>query len=173
MSWTRPCLKRSPRPHYRINKYASCSPECFVLALVYIDRLIQRNSLLLTSLNVHRVIITSVMLASKFFDDQYFNNAYYAKVRRGACGSFRRGAVQPSLAPTLVACVLALQVGGVPTPEVNNLELEFLFSVNFSLHVATDVYEKYYSELANHMGLGVPPEASGACARVTCPVSSA
>lgn len=114
----------------RINKYASCSPECFVLALVYIDRLIQRNSLLLTSLNVHRIIITSVMLASKFFDDQYFNNAYYAKV------------------------------GGVPTPEVNNLELEFLFSVNFSLHVATDVFEKYYSELANHMGLGVPPEAS-------------
>jgi len=64
----------------RIHKYASCSPECFVLALVYIDRLIQRNSLLLTSLNVHRIIITAIMLAAKFFDDQYFNNAYYAKV---------------------------------------------------------------------------------------------
>jgi hypothetical protein len=101
----------------RIYKYASCSPECFVLALVFIDRLIQRNSLLLTSLNVHRVIITAVMLAAKFFDDQYFNNAYYAKV------------------------------GGVPTNEVNSLELEFLFSINFSLHVPTDVYEKYYGEL--------------------------
>jgi len=65
----------------RIHRYASCSPECFVLALVYIDRLIQRNNLLLTSLNVHRIIITAVMLAAKFFDDQYFNNAYYAKVR--------------------------------------------------------------------------------------------
>jgi len=64
----------------RIHKYASCDPECFVLALVYIDRLIQRNSLLLTSLNVHRIIITAIMLAAKFFDDQYFNNAYYAKV---------------------------------------------------------------------------------------------
>lgn len=64
----------------RIHKYASASPECFVLALVYIDRLIQRNSLLLTSLNVHRVIVTAVMLAAKFFDDQYFNTAYYAKV---------------------------------------------------------------------------------------------
>lgn len=105
----------------RIHKYASCSPECFVLALVYIDRLIQRNSLLLTSLNVHRVIITAVMLAAKFFDDQYFNNAYYAKV------------------------------GGVPTIEVNSLELEFLFSINFSLHVATDVYERYYFELDSHM----------------------
>ena len=45
-------LARAPR--CSMNKYASCSPECFVLALVYIDRLIQRNALLLTSLNVHR-----------------------------------------------------------------------------------------------------------------------
>ena len=64
----------------RIHKYASCSPECFVLALVYIDRLIQRNNILLTGLNVHRIIITAVMLAAKFFDDHYFNNSYYAKV---------------------------------------------------------------------------------------------
>jgi len=64
----------------RIHKYASASPESFVLALVYIDRLIQRNSLLLTSLNVHRIIITAVMLAAKGHDDAYFNNAYFAKV---------------------------------------------------------------------------------------------
>jgi len=84
----------------RINKYASCSGEAFVLALIYIDRLIQRNNFLLTSLNIHRVIITSVMLAAKFFDDQYFNNAYYAKV------------------------------GGVPGGEMNCLEVEFLFRVS-------------------------------------------
>ena len=80
------------------------------------------------------------------------------------CGAGRRGAVggraPPAAATRLPAPPIINQVGGVPTPEVNNLELEFLFSVNFSLHVATDVYEKYYSELANHMGLGVPPEAS-------------
>jgi hypothetical protein len=54
----------------RIFKYASCSYECFVLALIYIDRVIQRNSFVVNSLNVHRVVITSVMLAAKFFDDQ-------------------------------------------------------------------------------------------------------
>ncbi len=42
----------------RILKYAGCSPECFVLALVYIDRLIQRNGVSLCSLNIHRIIIT-------------------------------------------------------------------------------------------------------------------
>jgi len=60
-------------------------------------------------------------------------------------------------------------VGGVPTHEVNSLELEFLFSINFALHVPTDVYERYYAELANHMGVGVPPELLAAntcdCAR--------
>jgi hypothetical protein len=65
----------------RIAKYAACSGECFVLALVYIDRIIQSNpTFVVNSLNIHRLLITSVMLAAKFFDDQYFNNAYYAKV---------------------------------------------------------------------------------------------
>ena len=104
----------------RIFQYASCSPECFVLSLIYIDRLIQRNDFVLNALNVHRVVITSVVLAAKFFDDQYFNNAYYARI------------------------------GGVPCEEMNSLELEFLFLTNFSLHVSTDAYAKYYNELANH-----------------------
>ena len=42
----------------RINKYSCCSNECFILSLIYIDRLIQMNNFALTSLNVHRVIIT-------------------------------------------------------------------------------------------------------------------
>ncbi|TMW64270.1 hypothetical protein Poli38472_012892 [Pythium oligandrum] len=104
----------------RIHKYASCSPECFVLALVYIDRLHQMQGFILTELNVHRVVITSVVLAAKFFDDHYFNNAYYAKV------------------------------GGVPCPEMNELEVEYLLLINFSLHVASDTYMRYYNELANH-----------------------
>ena len=32
-----------------------------------------------TSLNVHRLLITGVLLAAKLMDDNYFNNAYYAK----------------------------------------------------------------------------------------------
>lgn len=104
----------------RIHKYAACSPECFVLALVYIDRLHQMQGIVLTELNVHRVLITSIVLAAKFFDDHYFNNTYYAKV------------------------------GGVPCVEMNELEIEFLLLINFSLHVATDTYMHYYNELANH-----------------------
>ncbi|KAF4321604.1 hypothetical protein BBO99_00004576 [Phytophthora kernoviae] len=104
----------------RIHKYASCSPECFVLALVYMDRLHQMQGFVLTELNVHRVVITSIVLAAKFFDDHYFNNAYYAKV------------------------------GGVPCPEMNELEVEYLLLINFSLHVSSETYARYYNELANH-----------------------
>lgn len=65
----------------RISKYSGCSEECFILSLIYIDRLINQNqNLIVNSLCVHRLIITSLMLAAKFFDDQYFNNAYYGKV---------------------------------------------------------------------------------------------
>jgi Cyclin len=42
----------------RIRRYASCSNECFVLSLVYIDRLILHNNFALTTYNVHRVVIT-------------------------------------------------------------------------------------------------------------------
>jgi hypothetical protein len=91
-----------------------------VLALVYIDRLISTNGLALTSLNVHRIVITAVMLAAKYFDDQYYNNAYYARV------------------------------GGVPCNEVNTLELEMLFCCSFSLHVSTEVFERYFLELVGH-----------------------
>ena len=73
----------------RIFKYASCSYECFVLALIYIDRVIQRNSFVVNSLNVHRVVITSVMLAAKFFDDQVRDDK--ADRRRG--GDRRRQSV--------------------------------------------------------------------------------
>ncbi|XP_062118520.1 cyclin-P3-1-like [Humulus lupulus] len=64
----------------RIFKYSSCSPSYFVVANIYLDRILKNTEIHLTSLNVHRLLITSVMLATKFMDDAFFNNAYYAKV---------------------------------------------------------------------------------------------
>ncbi|OVA11305.1 Cyclin PHO80-like [Macleaya cordata] len=54
----------------RIFKYANCSPSCFVVAYVYLDRFAQKQpSLPINSFNVHRLLITSVMVAAKFMDD--------------------------------------------------------------------------------------------------------
>lgn len=60
------------------------------------------------------------MVGIKFICDQYFNNAYYAKV------------------------------GGVLTAEINLLEVEFLFLLNFTLFVPTDIYVQYHSEMRKH-----------------------
>lgn len=54
----------------RIFKYANCSPSCFIVAYVYLDRFTQKQPYLpVNSFNVHRLLITSVMVAAKFMDD--------------------------------------------------------------------------------------------------------
>ncbi|KAL3531346.1 hypothetical protein ACH5RR_010668 [Cinchona calisaya] len=101
--------------HYidRIFKYSCCSPACFIVAHIYMERFIQRTNAIITSLNVHRLLITSVMVATKFIDDAFFNNAHYARV------------------------------GGVSTSELNKLEMKFLFGLDFRLHVNINTFEKY------------------------------
>lgn len=51
----------------------------------------------------------------------------------------------------LILTYIPGQVGGVPCDEMNALEMEFLFSINFSLHVNTDTYCRYFAELSSHM----------------------
>lgn len=54
----------------RIYKYTNCSPSCFVVGFVYIDRLSHKHpDSLVSSLNVHRLLVTSVLVASKMMDD--------------------------------------------------------------------------------------------------------
>ena len=53
----------------RIFKYAGCSPSCFIVAYIYVDRYLQSTDAQLTSFNVHRLLITSIMIAAKFVDD--------------------------------------------------------------------------------------------------------
>ncbi|PSS33223.1 Cyclin-U4-1 like [Actinidia chinensis var. chinensis] len=109
----------------RIFRYANCSPSCLVVAYVYLDRFAQRQPLLpINSLNVHRLIITSVLVSIKFMDDLSYNNAYYAKV------------------------------GGISTEEMNLLELDFLFGLGFHLNVTPDTFHTYCCYLQGQMLLG-------------------
>jgi len=102
----------------RVAKYTRCSEECLVLSLIYIDRLIRMNqNFLVTFLNVHRLIITGIMLGAKFFDDKYFNSTLYGKV------------------------------GGISRREMNLLELEFLRMLSFELFVETRTYDVYNERL--------------------------
>jgi hypothetical protein len=54
----------------RIFKHNSCSPSCFVVAYIYLEKFLQRTGAYLTSLNAHRLLITSTMVAAKTLDDE-------------------------------------------------------------------------------------------------------
>jgi len=119
-----------PRYLERVLSFAPCSNSCFIIALIYIDRIIQNHSeFILNSLSVHRMLITSVMLATKFFDDETFNNLYYAKV------------------------------GGLQVSELNQLEEKFLSLIDFSLTIQSDLFERYRCELMKHSKVNCPKAA--------------
>lgn len=103
----------------RIHKFARCSESCFIIALIYIDRIVELKNFVISSLNVHRVAVTAILLASKYHDDFFYNNAYYAKL------------------------------GGIAIVEMNSLELAFLRTIEFSLYVSPDLFSTYYMELRN------------------------
>eukprot|EP00253_Pinus_taeda_P000952 PITA_00952 len=109
----------------RILKYVNCSSSVLVVAYAYIDRLIQFHpQFRITSVNVHRLLITAVMVASKFLEDLNYRNSYYARV------------------------------GGVSSEEINRMEMEFLFLMGFKLQVSVDVFESYCSHLEREVALG-------------------
>lgn len=60
------------------------------------------------------------MSAAKFYDDNFFTNELYARV------------------------------GGISVMELNTLELEFVFLINFSLSISQKEFQKYYNELFTH-----------------------
>ncbi|KAL8155416.1 hypothetical protein AgCh_000704 [Apium graveolens] len=64
----------------RIFKYSNCSPSCLVVAYIYMEKFLQKVGDCLTSLNVHRLLITSIVLAAKYVEDECYSNGYYAKV---------------------------------------------------------------------------------------------
>lgn len=112
----------------RISRYANCSPSCYVVAFVYLDRFAGRHpSVPIDSFSVHRLLITSILTAVKFMDDIYYNNTYFAKV------------------------------GGISLMEMNHMEVDFLFGVGFELNVTPAAFASYCSALQSEMYLECPP----------------
>mmetsp|Transcript_99317 Transcript_99317/g.318672 ORF Transcript_99317/g.318672 Transcript_99317/m.318672 type:complete len:460 (+) Transcript_99317:2-1381(+) len=98
----------------RIATYFHCSDQCLVLSLVYIDRIVKMHpDFVVSTFSVHRVLMTSVMVAAKFWDDIFYSNEHYAKV------------------------------GGVTTRECCMLEAQFCKLIDWRLHVLPDEYSTY------------------------------
>mmetsp|Transcript_266 Transcript_266/g.599 ORF Transcript_266/g.599 Transcript_266/m.599 type:complete len:317 (+) Transcript_266:137-1087(+) len=102
----------------RIMKYAGCSPCCLAVGVFYLERLKRRHSgLCLTSYNFQRLFLVAIMEAAKYLDDIYYSNKHWA------------------------------EIGGFELEEMNSLELEFLFRINFYLSVQREDYDSFVSQL--------------------------
>ncbi|EMD40981.1 hypothetical protein CERSUDRAFT_111554 [Gelatoporia subvermispora B] len=107
---------------FRIHKYCPASNEVFVSLLVYFDRMGKLakeacgRTFPIDYYNIHRLIIAGVTVASKFFSDVFYTNSRYAKV------------------------------GGLPLPELNTLELQFLLLNDFRLRISCEEMQ-YYTDM--------------------------
>ena len=60
---------------------------------------------------IHRILLISLVLAAKLYDDEYYENKYYAKI------------------------------GGISNKDINKMELEFTEKIEFNLFVGEVEYE--------------------------------
>lgn len=65
----------------RLLQYTQCSDAVFVHAAVLLQRLATKDKrLTISTHNIHRLLITAVVISAKFLDHAWFANSYYARV---------------------------------------------------------------------------------------------
>jgi len=102
----------------RIEKYFGCTVECYVMCMLYIDRIVKMNpDFEVSDLTCHRLLLVSIMVATKFHDDIYASNEYFAKV------------------------------GGIQLDDLNKMEAEFVKLLKWNLYMTADEYEWFLNTL--------------------------
>jgi hypothetical protein len=99
----------------RIMKYCKINKSTVVIALVYIDRL--PSEFFISMYNIHKVILASILVASKINEDKIHTNDYFAKV------------------------------GGINLFEMNLLEIDFLKLVEYNLLVNDTAFIQYVNHI--------------------------
>ena len=97
----------------RIQKYSNIENSTFIIALIYIDRICEKKKIILTKYNIHRILFTSILIATKYNEDIIYDNLFYSKI------------------------------AGVTIKELLALENYFLNTIDFDLFVSEDIYQKY------------------------------
>ena len=98
---------------FRIQNYTEVEDNTIIIALMYIDRLSDISSVLLTPYNIHRILFVSILLAIKYNEDICFGFDFYAKV------------------------------AGMPISDLKVMEREFVYLIKFKFYIDKDEFEKY------------------------------
>ena len=97
----------------RLYKYCRINISTIILVLIYIDRICNINKFKLTYYNIHKLILSSMVVAIKYNEESYYSIIFYAKI------------------------------GGVSKTEMINLEYNFVTLIKFNLFVKEDLFKKY------------------------------
>ena len=101
----------------RIKKFTNINDSTLIICLIYLDRYLKMNKIILTEFNVHRLFFSSLLIAIKYNEDYYYTNKFYSNV------------------------------SGLKCSELNKLELKFSTEIKFDLFVDKNLYEKYKNNL--------------------------
>lgn len=101
----------------RIKKFTNINDSTLIICLIYLDRYLKMNKIILTEFNVHRLFFSSLLIAIKYNEDYFYTNKFYSNV------------------------------SGLKCSELNKLELKFSTEIKFDLFVDKNLYEKYKNNL--------------------------
>ena len=98
---------------YRVHSFSEVEDNTLILALIYIDKICDISSIILSEYNIYKILFTSIVIAIKYNEDLYYDNKYYARI------------------------------AGVTLKELKKMESEFLELIKFELYVNKNIFEKY------------------------------
>ena len=101
----------------RLYKYTKCDASTLIISLIYIERLLNKSKIILNETNIHRIVVASVLVSIKVNEDQKAKKKFYAII------------------------------AGMDKFELNILEREFIYEINFDLFVLPNEYFHYKTEL--------------------------
>jgi hypothetical protein len=105
----------------RLVKYTQVESSTLIAMLIYIDRICELNNFIINSYNVYKILFSSLIIAIKYNEDEYYDNKFYAKV------------------------------GGLTLKEMNNLEINYLSLIDFKLYISEEVFDNYFENLIDAM----------------------
>jgi len=103
----------------RLCQFTKINESTIILILIYIDRICNINKFTLTYRNIYKLILSSMVVAIKYNEDNFYSSEIYAKI------------------------------GGLSIKELNFLEFHFLILIKFSLFIEKELFDKYYDNIVS------------------------
>jgi ATP-dependent 26S proteasome regulatory subunit len=101
----------------RIRKHSDLELNTLVCSFILIDKLINTHRIILSTKNVHKILLSGILISIKFMEDVIYKQNDYAKI------------------------------GGVSLSSLSAIETAFLKIIDYKIVISHDVFEQYYTKI--------------------------